>query len=211
MAQPLYVKSQVPAGASGEWVIERYEVPEPEVEDRRPLWARSSPGRYTRLSRASTVYMTDGHEEWWSQRHAIEEACRRGGRVLISGLGLGVVIESMFLTSDSQVEHITVLEASADVIRLVAPHLQSRYGEKLQILHADAFEWLPPPGIRYSVAWHDIWPNPYQESNAPEMDRLEERYAPYCDWQGVWARDFIVEGRTSRCRSGQMPCLSGNS
>ena len=194
MVQPLWIKSDVPLGKSGEWAVEHYQVSQPDEgrRDDRPHWAQSPPGRYTRLMQGYTVYMTDFRDEWWTQRQAIAEACRRGGRVLISGLGLGIVLESMYRTPGSKVEHITVLEAAADVIRLVAPHLRARYGQRLEILHIDAFEWRPPDGVRYSVVWHDIWPNPYDATNAPEMDRLKKRFAPVCDWQGVWARDFIA-------------------
>lgn len=207
MPQPVYVKSRVPEGASGEWAVERFELPPPPdgVRDDRPRWARSRPGRYTRLSRGATVFMTDGHEEWWTQRRAIAEACRRGGHVLVTGLGLGVVVESMLRTPGSRVERVTVLEASADVIRLVAPHLLAAHGDRLEILHADAFAWRPPADAHYTVVWHDIWPNPYAAANAAEMDRLEARFADRCDWQGVWAREFIVAGprATAPC-AGEM-------
>ena len=109
------------------------------------------------------------------------------------GLGLGIVLESMYRTPGSKVEHIIVLEAAPDVIQLVAPHLRARYGKRLEILQFDALQWRPPDGVHYTVVWHDIWPNPYDATNAPEMDRLQERFAGVCDWQGVWARDFIAE------------------
>lgn len=133
--------------------------------------------------------MTDTHEEWWTQRRSIEEACQRGGHVLITGLGLGVVMESMFQSPGSRVENVTIVEASAEVIGLVAPHFKDRYGERLTIEHASAFDWVPAQDAHFSVAWHDIWPNPYDPAIAPEMDRLIDRYATYCDWQGCWGRD----------------------
>lgn len=141
--------------------------------------------------------MTDTYPEWWTQKEPVEEACRRGGRVLVTGLGLGVIVESMLRTPGSRVRHITVVEASSDVIRLIGPHLGARYGDRLEIVHASAFDWTPPKGSHYDVIWHDIWPSPYEPGNLPEMERLEEIYGRYCDWQGFWGRDMIVEAGAS--------------
>lgn len=133
--------------------------------------------------------MTDTFEEWSSQRPGMARACREGGKVLVSGLGLGVVVDSMLRTPGSRVAHVTVVEASADVIRLVGPSLEARHGEQLEIAHGDALTWTPPAGAHYTVGWHDIWPNPYDPRVLAEMDRLEERFASYCAWQGCWARE----------------------
>ena len=198
--QPSYLKSDVPAGRCGDWVVERFRVPEPPdpKQDLRPHWSRSKAGRYTRLSVAATVMMTDTYEEWWTQKEAVEQACRRGGRVLISGLGLGLVAESIFRTPGSAVEHITIVEASSDVIRLVGPYLAGRYGERLVIEQASAFEWRPPAGVHYTVGWHDIWANPYdQERIFPEVRRLESRYSGCCDWQGFWPLECAAAAEAS--------------
>lgn len=135
--------------------------------------------------------MTDLREEWWTQRDAIAEACRRGGHVLITGLGLGLVVESMLQTPGSRVERVSIIEASSDVIALAAGRLRAKYPGRLQVHEADAFSWLPPEGERYSVGWHDIWPNPHDQTRWPEMDVLEDRYRARCDWQGCWVRDYL--------------------
>lgn len=189
-----YYRSQIPAARSGPWRVEKFTAPEPGDDDRRPPWARARAGLYTRLRRDNEVFMTDLPEEWWTQKSAIDEAWRRGGAVLISGLGLGVIVESLLRTPTSPVGHVTVLESSPDVLRLVGPQLSSRYGKRLEILQADAFHWHPPTGATYSVVWHDLWPNPYHPGNLVEMERLERRFAPLCDWQGFWGRELIVEG-----------------
>lgn len=130
--------------------------------------------------------MTDMFDEWWTQRVAIDESRRRGGRILITGLGLGLVVEEILSDGGDNLQSITVVEQSADVIRLVGPHLLSRYPGRLEIVCADAFTWTPPHGVHYSVVWHDIWPNPLDARCAEEIGRLESRYAPWCDWQGSW-------------------------
>lgn len=184
-------RSDMPVGKRGSWILEHFEVPAPpHDDDARPEWARTPPGRYTRLRDGSTVMMTDTRDEWWTQRVPIDEARRRGGEVLVTGLGLGVVAESMLLDPGG-VERVTVLEAAAEVIELVAGHLLARYPGRLHIEHADAFAWEPPAGSHFTVGWHDIWPNPFDADAAAEAAVLERRYAPYCDWQRSW---------TSECR-----------
>ena len=180
-------------GRSGAWIIEKFVVrdrrlPE-EQQDERPEWAKGRSGRYTRLKQGQTVVMTDLYDEWWTQKEAIQEACRRGGHVLVTGLGLGLVVESILRSPGSKVERLTVIEASEDVIRLVGPHLRARFGNRLEIIHADAFEWVPPEGAHYDVVWHDIWSNPDNPANASETAILERLYAPLCDWQGAWEKD----------------------
>ncbi|MCH1502202.1 MAG: hypothetical protein L7V86_01330 [Verrucomicrobiales bacterium] len=189
-----YYKSDVPEGVSGEWEVKRFTLPvvpagqiseaSPEV----PHWMLHRPGRYTRLKVGGIDMMTDLYEEWWSQREAITEGLQRGGHILISGLGLGMIIECLLRPETSPVERITVLEQSADVITLVAPHLQARYGERLEILHTSVFEWAPPAAAHYSVTWHDIWPKP-DAAYRHEITVLESKFARCSDWQGTWTQE----------------------
>ena len=147
--------------------------------------------------------MTDLYDEWWTQRVAIAEACQRGGSLLITGLGLGLVVESILGGDGGRVEQITVLEQSPDVIRLIAPNLLARYPDRLRVEQADAYAWQPPPGHRYDLVWHDIWPNPYAAEVEGQMQLLEARYGAYCDWQGCWPREYLwVYDRVPWARDG---------
>lgn len=189
-----YIKSDIPEGKSGEWCLERFAVREyadydPNT-DPRPVCAKRRPGIYTRLRLGTTDFMTDLYDEWWTQREAIRQGIERGGHVLITGLGLGLVVESIFNVPQCRVGLITVIELSSDVIRLAGPHLEARYGKRLRIVNADAYTWEPPRESRFSVIWHDIWPNPNDAATAAEMARLEKRYRDYCDWQGFWPREY---------------------
>jgi hypothetical protein len=188
---PLYVPSEVPAGRSGPWVIEKVTIPDRPYDpaaDPRPDCFKFRPGVYTSLRRDSVQFMTDLYDEWWTQRSAITEALRRGGEVLITGLGLGLVADAILRTPGSAVERITIVEQSPDVIRLVEPWLRARYPGRVQIIEADAFSWRPE-GRHFTVAWHDIWPDPY--GLAAEMERLEARYRACADWQGSWPREYL--------------------
>ncbi len=105
------------------------------------------------------------------------------GHVLINGLGLGIIIEALLL--DSDVTKITVIEKDVEIIKLVAPHFANE--EKLEIIHADAFEYQPPKGIKYDCVWHDIWLN-ITSDNLPEMSKLHRKYGRKTDWQGSWSK-----------------------
>lgn len=186
-----YAKSGVPEGRCGDWIVERFVIPDHaggrRKADTRPAWARAEPGAYTRLRRGSVDFMTDLYEEWWSQRVAMEEAVRRGGDVLVTGLGLGMVAETILRSAPESIASVTVIEASREVIALVGPHLEADHPSRLALVHADAFRWTPPAGVRYSVVWHDIWPNPFDPRSVGESHELIARYAPWADWQGSWA------------------------
>jgi len=189
---PSYIKSDLPTGRSGDWSIEKFSLQPPKHRDDRPACFQSQAGTYTRLKKANEVFMTDLYDEWWTQRTAIEQARQRGGNVLITGLGLALVVTSILEPPQCPVNQIVVIEKSAEVIRLVAPQLQRRYGAQVEVVNADAFEWIPPPGQWFSVAWHDIWPNPHEPGVLIQAERLERRYAPYCAWQGNWIREYLA-------------------
>jgi len=131
--------------------------------------------------------MSDTPDEIHDHSAAIHKAT---GRCLINGLGLGVVARAMLMKSD--VEHVTVIEKSADVIDLISPHLP--HADKLTIVHADCFEFQPRKGSRWNVVWHDIWDD-LCEDNLPEMHRLHRKYGRRCDWQSSWGRTYIERHR----------------
>jgi hypothetical protein len=200
---PLYIKSSLPAGRSGDWSIEKFPVQSPGQDDSRPACFQSPAGTYTRLKKGNEVFMTDLYDEWWTQRMAIEQARERGGDVLITGLGLGLVVASILEPPTGRTRRVVVIERSADVISLVARPLENRYGGQIEVINGDAFEWLPPPGQRFSVVWHDIWPNPHEPGVLAQAERLERRYAPYCAWQGSWVRDYrAIEEAAKTARAG---------
>lgn len=189
------VKSIIPEGVSGDWRVEKFEV----TQEGANMWnlrvainpgrghTLIEPGHYTRLVRRNTsfkdgtVVMSDTPGEVETNRYFVTMA---KGNVLINGLGLGVVLQ-MILAKDD-VKHVTVIENSKDVIKLVAPHFTD---PRLEIIHADALEWKPPRGMRYDAVWHDIW-DYICADNLPEMKRLHSKYGRRAKWQGSWGREF---------------------
>lgn len=148
------------------------------------------PGTYTQLVRMdsnyiNTVVMSDFSTEvadhWQLVGYARAHAPLK--HVLINGLGLGVAIELLM----PYTEQITNVEISASVIRLVGDHYKSKYGDRVNIVHCDAFDYQPPKGIRYNAVFHDIW-DTITSDNLPHMRRLHRKYGRLCDWQQSWER-----------------------
>jgi spermidine synthase len=107
------------------------------------------------------------------------------GHVLFNGLGLGMVLQACM--EKEKVEKATVIELSQDVIDLVAPHYKAMYGDRVDIIKADAMAWSPPKGTRYGMVWHDIWTYICGD-NYEQMKTLHRRYGSRSDWQGSWCR-----------------------
>jgi len=188
-------KVDIPEGRSGDWRVERFTV-SPEHASMERVRALSNGGRfvpegtYTGLYRGQVVVMSDTPDEIRDHREAIFQA---KGKCLVNGLGLGVVARAMLETPE--VEHVTVVEKSVDVIDLVGAHLLLEYQiERLEIIHKDCFDFQPEKGERWNVVWHDIW-DYLCEDNLPEMHRLHRKYGRRCDWQGSWGRDYIERRR----------------
>lgn len=182
----------IPEGRSGDWRVEHFEIPTgPDIQsmrcarDGRPV----IPGIFTRLMRDRdwAPVMSDTPAEVEDHLPFIYQA---RGRVLINGLGLGVVLKG--LLQEGKVEHIDVVELEQDVINLVWPTYQD--DPRLAIHHADAYtiEW--PKGTRWDYIWHDIWHDIWPTICADNLEgiaRLKRKYARMCGWQGAWLEDRL--------------------
>ncbi len=121
------------------------------------------------------------------ERESCAEVLQRAhGRVLIAGLGLGMILHPLCV--DSRIERITVVEKLQDVIDLVGPSVAGY--RNLQVVHADIFSWLPDPAARFDTIWFDIWPG-WGAANLPEIFALYQRYRQYLapgGWMDAWMR-----------------------
>jgi hypothetical protein len=185
----LKYKVDVPTGRSGRWEIDHYEPHMLElVRDIRTLRTAIRPGVYTVLyyhGKKTKTIMSDTPAE-------IDEHLRPitsfSGRVLITGLGIGMVLQGLLMRK--QVQHVTVLEKSRDVIKLVKPHYEKKFGVKrFTVICADAFKWKVPKGQTFDYVWHDIWPM-ISSSNLEPMRRLEKKYEPHATYQGFWCKEL---------------------
>lgn len=174
----------LPEGAQGAARVERFTV-EP------GFWAWREgvrPGRYTRLLIDRELVMSDTQMERDLGR---EVATRAHGKVLIAGLGLGLVLTGIL--SKPQVEAVTVVERCQDVINLVAPHFPDA---KLSVVCADICDWRPAGPELFDVIYFDIW-SALCTDYLQQMATLHRRFARYLNranpehWMGSWARDEL--------------------
>lgn len=146
-------------------------------------------GVYKRLVINGDTVMSNTPMEIRTNRMAYARAT---GRVLINGLGLGMLVEKML--TKPEVEHITVIEKNPEVIALVGPVFANN--DRVTIIEADALEYRPPKGENYQLVWHDIWTF-ITSDNLPDMHKLHRRYGRRAEQQMSWAREeceLIREG-----------------
>jgi len=103
---------------------------------------------------------------------------RAKGRVLLSGLGCGLVLDAL-LKRDS-VEHVTVIEKEKDIVALVKPAFK---GERVAFVVEDVFQYRPDEEEHYDCAYHDIWMK-RAGATGEEREKLEAVFASHCDWMG---------------------------
>ena len=173
-------KVDIPEGISGDFEVSKFNVDPGDVRSLgyalhgRPV----PPGTYTRLTHNGDVIMSDTPSEILDHLNFIKIV---RGRVLINGLGLGVVIKGLLMKLE--VHHIDVVEKEYDVIKLVWPTY--KYDPRLSLYHADAFTVQWEKDILWDFVWHDIWPDICTD-NLPEISKLKRKYVRRTGWQGAW-------------------------
>jgi len=192
----------VPEGTKGHMKIERFEITEEDVA-RQMLRAMTQnvvtgrgytkPGMYTKLLGDNVFWMSDTYDERKDHFPALMEAesWGPGARVLVGGLGIGMVINAMIQMPE--VAEIDVIEMDRDVIDLVADHyvtLAEEYGTVLTIHRGSVFEpeKLFVNGDCWDAVWMDIWPF-ISADNLPEFQTLAKLYESRTEWIGFWAEE----------------------
>ena len=186
-------KVNVPEGRIGNYAVERFEVSCVDADNFNVMAAARregrfmEPGKFTRLVRYSAVYdrqkdviMSDTPAE----RNDLWEPCDMAhGKILIHGLGLGVILNACL--QKPEVQHATVMEIQPEIINLVGPHYQQLFGDRLTIIQHDALTYRPQKGDRYNMIWSDIWDNICGD-NLAGIKQLRKIYARKRDWHGCW-------------------------
>lgn len=183
--------STVPDGTLGPWKIDRINLDLPDMLAARALvkgergW--TPPGTYTRLIHADRgVIMSDTLDECVDLLPLVNTV---KGRILITGLGLGVAVDAALRKPD--VSKVTVVEINKRVIRLVQPHLEDLHGDLVEFVNADAFDWEPPYGSKWDWAWHDIW-DEISPQIIKDLGVLRARYRRYVTAsQLCWAQRAV--------------------
>jgi spermidine synthase len=196
----MHAQVDLPDGRQGIAEIDHFEIT-PDESDRTRIRGILhagefvETGRYTRLFVRGNVMMSDTRFERFSNREVVRRA---HGRMLVAGLGIGLVLVAAF--AKPNVEHITVIEKYPDVVDLVAPSLLARFGDRLRVITADIFEWRPDRGQLFNVVYFDIW-SQVSLDTLRDMARLHRAFArrldrsdPHC-WMDSWQHDSLVDAR----------------
>lgn len=182
----------VPDGEKGPWKIDTFTITEDQARYDNMRFAIQGygimmvdPGTYKRLTHKQRgVVMSNTRMEILTNMEAYNSAT---GKVLINGLGMGMLLEAILHKPD--VTHVRVIEIDQDVIDLVGPHFAS--DPRVEIIHADAFTYKPQKGEYFDYVWHDIWDN-ISSDNLPEMAKLGRKYNKrIAAKQGWWSRDYV--------------------
>lgn len=187
----------IPVTSRGLWFIHKIKLEKSTLSMRHGLSVIVPPGRYTYLRRITdaTLYeeppgevvMEDTPFELQTHLGFVMQAY---GNVLVTGLGLGCVIRGLLMNPD--VESVTCIENSRDVLRMVAFHMPF---DNLTIIEADALEWTVKNERKFDCAWHDLWTN--KDHEEPHLDiwhaELFKNCQKFTKHQGAWAFPRIMK------------------
>lgn len=170
----------LPECKSGAWRVEHFTVDRTDFNSL--VRGRGVPlgQTFTRLMRGNTLVMSDTPAEMRDHYSAVQRA---KGSCLLNGLGIGMVLKNILLKPE--VEDVTVVEISQEVIDIISPHYQD---SRVTFVCASAFDFKPPKGKKYSMVWHDIWDYSCSD-NLKEMEKLHRKYGRRTEWQGSWCRE----------------------
>ena len=140
----------------------------------------------------------EGGNEWMTLTPVDLDTCDEAieaahGRVVTFGLGLGYY--AYMVSEKAEVESITVVERSDDVIRLFKKHIlpQFSHPEKLNIVSADAFEYAREvmPSLGFDVAFVDTWRD--ASDGTPMYKRMKalEHLSPGTKFL-YWIENFLI-------------------
>ncbi len=145
----------------------------------------------------------EGGNEWMTLTPVDLDTCKEAieaasGRVVTFGLGLGYY--AYMVSEKNEVESITVVEKSEDVIKLFTEYVLPQFGhpEKVKIVQADAFEYAEKimPKEKFNLAFVDTWRD--ASDGAPMYERMKRLEHFSRDTKFLyWIENFLV----SRCRA----------
>lgn len=151
------------------WKLQKFEISDDNI---RARFDGIAPGKYIRLLHNGECVMSNTDMERMTNLDFCVNAC---GDIIIGGLGIGMII--MAIQDKSEVKSITVIEKNQEVIDIVATQLD--LNDKVNIVCADVFEWKPERGVKYDMAYMDIWNWINEDVYKNEMQPLKRKYARF--------------------------------
>jgi hypothetical protein len=99
------------------------------------------------------TWMVDDVPHWWSMQNYAKNSY---GKVLVAGLGLGLVTGELLNNAD--VESVTVIELNKDVIGLISPLLPKNIGNtRLDIKNEDFYKFINETHEKFDRIIVDLW------------------------------------------------------
>ena len=133
------------------------------------------PGTYMRLMHNREIIMSNTPMEIRTTKEIIDKA---NGKVLLAGLGIGLII--LPIQEKNNVKSVIIIEKHKEVIDLVADQLP--LNKKIRIIHADIFEWLPEEREKFDTIYFDIWSGICSD-NYEETKALHKRFRKYLNYK----------------------------
>ena len=171
-------------GKSGVWELKKFSVTKEEARFHALRCAINgyseravAEGEYWKLTRNGYIVMSNTPAEVYDHINFIRAA---KGKVLIAGLGLGMVLQEV-LKKDS-VTKVTVVEISEDVINLVAKSYQD---PRLEIVNEDIFNFKPTE--HYDFGWYDIWDD-ISGDEYEEMKKITRKLSRFVSKSDCWCK-----------------------
>lgn len=202
ISNPYYKNIKIPEVKKGKWELKRERYPayrgviaadmlmQENFREIPPLGFFKEEFEFPAVLEDGNEWMTLTPVDLDTSDGAIDEA---HGKVVTFGLGLGYY--AYMVSEKDEVESITVVEKSKDVIALFQEYIlpQFTHPEKVKIVNADAFEYAEKimPGEKFDVAFVDTWRD--ASDGAPmyvKMKRLEN-LSPNTKFI-YWIENFLI-------------------
>lgn len=160
-----------------------------ELNDWMRLRAMDEPYQATFLWQDDEVWMLDAP----SEMNTIEPCAKKAkGKVLTFGLGIGFYVYMALLNDD--VESVTIVERSPEVIQLFNTVLRPQFpqNKEVVIIHGDAFDYFNEDTLnQYDSVFVDIWQS--NEDGLEMIERLLEQYNPPFEQVDFWIESSCME------------------
>ena len=151
----------------------------------------------------------EGGNEWMTLTPVDLDTCDEAieaakGRVVTYGLGLGYY--AYMVSEKAEVESITVVEKSPDVIKLFKKHILPQFPNKhkVRVIEADAFEYAErvSPAEGYDLAFVDTWRDASDGQPMYEKMKHLEHLSPSTKFM-YWIEGFLIS-RTRALRLAEL-------
>jgi hypothetical protein len=119
------------------WVTKPIDITSLEIKDDNRKWK---------------IWMVDDPPHWWSMQNYAKNS---SGKVLVAGLGLGLVTGELLNNVD--VNSITVIERNKDVISLISPLLPKAVDVDFEIKNEDFYEFINETDEKFDRIIVDLW------------------------------------------------------